>query len=110
MAFDAALADRVRVVLARRRGLAERKMFGGIAFLAGGHMFCGVNGEDLVVRVGADGWADALARRHVRPMDFTGKPLTGFVYVAPAGVRHAAALKAWVDRGLAFARTLPPKG
>ena len=51
----------------------------------------------------------ALARRHVRPMDFTGKPLTGYVYVAPAGVRTAASLKAWVDRGLEFARTLPPK-
>jgi hypothetical protein len=109
MAFNERLADRVRVALARRRGLTEKRMFGGIAFLAGGHMFCGVNGEDLVVRVGPDAWGDALARRHVRPMDFTGRPLTGYVYVAPPGVRTAASLKAWVERGLAFARTLPPK-
>ena len=109
MAFSEKLADRVRATVARRRGLTEKKMFGGMAFLAGGHMFCGVNGEDLVVRVGPAAWGDALARRHVRPMDFTGKPLTGYVYVAPAGVRTAASLKAWVDRGLEFARTLPPK-
>ena len=110
MAFNERLADRVRVALARRRGVGEKKMFGGVAFLAGGHMFCGVNQDDLVVRVGPKGWAEALARRHVRPIDFTGKPLTGYVYVAPAGARTAAQLKAWVDRGLQFARTLPPEG
>jgi hypothetical protein len=109
MAFDERLADRVRTVLARRRGLTEKKMFGGIAFLACGHMFCGVSGEDLMVRVGPRAWGEALARRHARPMDFTGKPLTGYVYVAPAGTRTAALLKPWVDRGLAFVRTLPPK-
>lgn len=110
MAFDEKLASRVRAALGRRRGLDEKKMFGGIAFLAGGHMFCGVIGEDLVVRVGKEAWGDALARRHARPMDFTGKPLTGYVYVAPPGVRTAASLRAWVNRGLGFARTLPPKG
>jgi hypothetical protein len=110
MAFDEKLASRVRTVLARRRELVEKKMFGGLAFLTGGHMFCGVIGEDLVVRVGPKAWADALARRHTRPMDFTGKPLTGYVYVAPPGLRTASSLKAWVERGLAFARTLPPKG
>jgi len=110
MAFDEKLAGRVRKALARRRGLTEKKMFGGIAFLAGGHMFCGVNGEDLVVRVGPAARGDALKRRHVRPMDFTGKPLTGYVYVAPPGMRTGASLKSWVDRGLAFARSLPPKG
>jgi hypothetical protein len=109
MAFDETLAGRVREVLGRRRGLAEKKMFGGIAFLAGGHMFCGVIGEDLVVRVGPEAWADALARRHARPMDFTGTPLKGYVYVAPPGVRTAASLEGWVERGLAFARTLPRK-
>jgi len=109
MAYDERLADRVRTVLSRRRGLTEKKMFGGIAFLANGHMFCGVSGEDLMVRVGPKTWGEALARRHARLMDFTGKPLTGYVYVAPAGTRTAASLKPWVDRGLAFVRTLPPK-
>jgi hypothetical protein len=110
MAFDEKLADRLRTALARRRNVTEKKMFGGLAFLAAGRMFCGVIGEDLVVRVGPDGWAGALARRHVGPMDFTGKPLTGYVYVAPPGVRTSASLKAWVDRGLGFVRTLPPRG
>lgn len=110
MAFDEKLAERVRAALARRRGVSEKKMFGGVAFLADGHMFCGVNQADLVVRVGPEAWAKALARRHARPMDFTGKPLSGYVYVAPPGVRTAASLKAWVERGLEFARTLPPKG
>ena len=110
MAYDEKLADRVRTALARRRGLDERRMFGGVAFLADGHMFCGVNGEDLVVRVGPEAWGDALKGRHVRPMDFTGRPLKGYVYVGPGGTRTAAALEKWVDRGLAFARTLPSKG
>jgi hypothetical protein len=109
MAFDERLADRVREALCRRRGLTEKKMFGGIAFLAGGHMFCGVIGEDLMVRVGPKAWGEALARRHVRLMDFTGRPLTGYVYVGPAGTRTAASLRSWVDRGLAFVRTLPRK-
>lgn len=109
MAFDEKLADRVRAVLAKRRGIAERRMFGGIAFLVRGHMACGVTGRDLMVRVGPDAYDDALARPHARPMDFTGRPMRGLVYVAPAGVRSAPALRAWVDRGVAFTRSLPEK-
>ena len=109
MAFDERLAGRVRETLSRRRGVTEKRMFGGIAFLAGGHMFCGVSGEDLMVRVGPKAWAEALGRRHARPMDFTGKPLKGYVYVAPRGPAPRPSLKSWVDQGLAFARTLPPK-
>ncbi len=109
MAFSELLADRVRAALARRRGVSEKKMFGGVAFLANGHMFCGVNRDDVVVRVGPDAWAKALSRKHARPMDFTGRPLSGYVYVAPPGVRTAASLKTWVDQGLRFARTLPPR-
>jgi len=109
MAFDERLAGRIREALARRRGVSERKMFGGLAFLTEGRMFCGVIGQDLVVRVGPDAWGRALARRHVQPMDFTGKPLTGYVYVAPAGVRTSAALRSWVEEGLRFARTLPQR-
>jgi TfoX/Sxy family transcriptional regulator of competence genes len=109
MAFNELLANRIRVALARRRGVSEKKMFGGVAFLANGHMFCGVNRDDVVVRVGPDAWAKALSRKHARPMDFTGRPLSGYVYVAPPGVRTAASLKTWVDQGLRFARTLPPR-
>lgn len=109
MAFDEPLAERIRTTLSRRRGVTEKKMFGGVAFLVNGHMFCGVNREDLVVRVGPDAWARALSKKHARPMDFTGRPLSGYVYVAPPGVRTATSLKAWLEQGLRFARTLPPR-
>ena len=109
MAFDEPLAERIRATLSRRRGVTEKEMFGGVAFLVNGHMFCGVNKDDLVVRVGPDAWARALSKKHARPMDFTGRPLSGYVYVAPPGVRTSASLKAWLDQGLRFARTLPPR-
>lgn len=110
MAFDEKLAGRVRAVLAARPSVSERRMFGGLAFLLQGRMFCGVIGADLVVRVGPEAWGKALARRHVRPMDFTGRPLTGYVYVAPPGLRAAASLRSWVEQGLRFSRTLAATG
>ena len=74
MAYNGELADRIRGSLAGRSGVAERKMFGGIAFMVDGHMCCGVTGDLLMIRVGADGFDDALAQPHSRPMDFTGRP------------------------------------
>ena len=109
MAYDEKLAERIRLLLLKRRDVSERKMFGGIAFLAEGHMFSGVVGSELMVRVGADGYAAALARPHVREMDFTGRPLRGMVYVEPAGIRTARQLEAWLTRGLDFVRGLPAK-
>lgn len=85
-------------------------MFGGLAFLVNGHMCCGVTAGDLMVRVGSDLHERALKRPHARPMDFTGRPLRGFVYVAREGCRTAAQLKGWVKLGLDFALSLPPKG
>ncbi len=108
MAFDEHLADRVRDALAGEDGVTERKMFGGLAFMVDGHMACDIVGDDLMLRLGAEGAEDALERDHVRPMDFTGRPMTGMVYVAPAGLRGAA-LRPWVGRAVAFARSLPPK-
>src|SRR5829696_9203209 len=107
MGYDEALAERLRVMLAPRGGVSERKMFGGVAFLLEGKMFCGITGADLMVRVGPEGYEAALGRRHARPMDFTGRPLTGFVYVAPAGYRGAA-LGRWVEEAAVFVATLPP--
>jgi hypothetical protein len=109
MAFDEQLANRIRQVMSGREEFEERRMFGGIAFMVRGYMCCGLAGADLMVRVGPEAYPAALAAAHARPMDFTGRPLTGYVYVAPAGVKTAKALGAWVDRGLVFVRSLPPK-
>src|SRR5688572_30036021 len=107
MGYDERLVERLRALLVTRRGVSEKKMFGGVAFLLDGKMFVGVNDADLMVRVGPDAHARALARAHVRPMDFTGRPLTGYVYVAGPGYRGAA-LARWVDEAAGFVATLPP--
>jgi len=98
MAYDEALAQRIRGLL-NGPTVEERKMFGGLAFLAGGRMCCGVQGTDLMVRVPKEEEAVALRQPHVRQMDFTGRPLKGFVYVSAAGTKSAAALRRWVDLG-----------
>jgi hypothetical protein len=108
VAFDENLAERVRDAMGVEPGLTERKMFGGIAFMLEGHMFCGIVGDDLMLRLGAEGADAALERPHVRPMDFTGRPMTGMVFVAPEGLRGAA-LGRWIDQATAFVRTLPRK-
>ena len=102
MSYDEKLAMRIRVVLSERDDVVEKKMFGGLCFLVHGAMCCGLTKSDLMVRVGPKGYEEALAQRHARPMDFTGRPLKGMVYVAPEGLRSAAALARWVERGLAF--------
>jgi hypothetical protein len=84
-------------------------MFGGLAFLVGGHMCCGVVGDRLMVRVGPDAYEEALGRPHARKMDFTGRPMRGLVYVEPRGFASEDALAGWIARGLAFVETLPPK-
>jgi hypothetical protein len=108
VAYDEDLADCIRDALAGR-DVREQKMFGGLAFMIGGHMTVGVVDDELMARVGPDGEDDALAQPHVRAMDFTGRPMTGFVFVAAPGVATDAAVAAWVDRCLAFTETLPPK-
>ena len=108
MAYDERLADRVRDVLEGDPGVSERKMFGGIAFMVDGHMACGIAGDELMLRLGPEGAEAALRRPHVRPMDFTGRPMKGMVFVAPKGLRGAA-LRRWVEAAAAFARTLPPR-
>lgn len=108
MAYDERLADRVRHVLEGGPGISERKMFGGIAFMVDGHMACGIAGDELMLRLGPEGAEAALRRPGVRPMDFTGRPMKGMVFVAPQGLRGAA-LRRWVEAAAAFARTLPPK-
>ncbi len=109
MSYDEGLAERIRDVLAFREDITEKKMFGGIAFLLGGNMCVGVVNDVLMVRVGAEACDAALNEPHVRPMDFTGRPLKGFVYVDPDGIDDDEALQAWIERGVAFAASLPMK-
>jgi len=109
MAYDEALAARVRARLAGRRGLSERRMFGGLCFLVNGHMCAGIVGATLMLRVGPERYAEALARPHAREMDFTGRPLTGMVYVDPPGIAGDAALGRWLELALAFVRSQPAK-
>ena len=108
MAYDEKLADRVRDAVEHRDGVTERKMFGGLAFMLAGHMFCGLVGDELMLRLGAEGADAALEKPNVRPMDFTGRPMSGMVFVAQAGLRGPA-LRRWLDAAAAFVATLPPK-
>jgi TfoX/Sxy family transcriptional regulator of competence genes len=108
VAYDEGLAERTRAVLAAG-DVDERKMFGGLAFMVAGNMCCGIVGDDLMVRVGPEGYAAALAEPHAREMDFTGRAMRGMVYVDASGVADDDALESWVQRGLEYARSLPPK-
>lgn len=99
MAYDTELAERVRAALHRATAKTAPHR----------RMCCGVAGADLVIRVGPARYRAALAEPHARPMDFTGRPLEDFVYVAPAGCRRPADLAKWVRRGVSFVGTLPPK-
>lgn len=109
MAYSEDLAWRIREQLAGTSGLSEKKMFGGVGFMVHGNMACGVNGDDLIVRLGAQAYDEALARPFTRPFDMTGRPMAGWVMVGPAGVASGEALAAWVQQALAFARSLPAK-
>jgi TfoX/Sxy family transcriptional regulator of competence genes len=109
MAYDEGLAERIREVLDSQDGVTEKKMFGGLAFMVRGHMCCGVSGDDLMLRVGPEQYDDALMQPHARAMDFTGRPMKGFVYVGPEGLASDEQLEAWLGRGLRFVQSLPPK-
>jgi TfoX/Sxy family transcriptional regulator of competence genes len=109
MAYDEALADRIRELLSARAEVSERKMFGGVAFMVDGNMACGVLGEDLIVRLGEEEAEKALGEDGVRPFDFTGRPMKTTVYVSPERTSDQAGLAEWVEAGADFAAALPPK-
>jgi hypothetical protein len=109
MAYDPILNERMRALLAHTPGLAEKKMFGGVGFMINGNMACGVIGNDLIVRVGPQSYAQALAQPHVKVFAFTGKPMQGWVMVEPPGVASEHDLQAWIEQGTSFAACLPPK-
>lgn len=109
MAYDEQLASRIRGVLVDRTDVVEKKMFGGLTFMVRGHMACGVHKDTLMVRLGEDEARKALAERHVREMDLTGRPMRGFLFVEPDGVRTGPDVERWVRRAVAFNETQPPK-
>jgi len=109
MAYDEGLAERIRGVLADRQDVSEKKMFGGLAFMVRGHMSVGIVKDDLMVRVGPEAYENLVGERYARRMDFTGRPMKGFVYVASAGVETDADLERWVEHGVRYAVSLPAK-
>jgi TfoX/Sxy family transcriptional regulator of competence genes len=106
MPYDEQLAARIRRILHKRKGVTEKKMFGGLSFLLDGKMCCGVLQNDLVVRIQPDHYAAALQQSHVRPMDFTGRPLKGFIFVSPEGCRTEKGLSRWIDHGVEFVSSI----
>ena len=109
MAYDQEAAQRVRELISKQPGYVEKKMFGGIGFMLHGNMACGINKDDLIVRVGLDNYSNAVIRPHARPFDITGRPMTGWVAVAPSALARDATLKAWVVESVSFALSLPKK-
>jgi TfoX/Sxy family transcriptional regulator of competence genes len=109
MAFDEALAGRIRQRLARRKGITAKKMFGGIIFLLKGNMLVGVWKDSLIGRLGPEQTADALKEPFVKEFDITGRPMKGWVLIQPGGVRDDEQLKDWIGRAMKFVRQLPAK-
>jgi TfoX-like protein len=109
MAYDEKLADRIRAKLKGTRGLTEKKMFGGVGFMVNGNLACGVNKEDMIVRLSDHDSEAALKRASVRVFDMTGRPMKGWIVVGAEGVATDKTLQGWIDKSLAFAKTLPPK-
>ena len=109
MVYDKDLAQRVRDEMIDLPGFVEKRMFGGVGFMVRGNMACGVNGADLIVRVGPERYENALAIPHTRPFDFTGRPMKGWVMVSPEGYEADSELESWLQQGVDFARSLPAK-
>ena len=109
MAYDEILTERVRDIVHGRAGVGLKEMFGGMCFLVDGKMFIGIVKNELMVRVGKDRHDEALAKPHARTMDFTGRPMLGYVFVKPAGLTSARALAGWVDWAYDHVKALPAK-
>jgi hypothetical protein len=108
MAFDEVLAARIRKSVGALKGIKERKMFGGIAFLIRGNMLVGVHKDELIVRIDPNATDEALTDKHARIFDITGRPMRGWILVDRGGVAGAK-LRKWIQRASAFVRTLPAK-
>ena len=109
MAFDESLANRIRNLLAGKKNVVEKKMFGGIGFLLNGNMMVGIWRESLVVRLGPNEGRKAILEPFVREFDITGRAMTGWAMVEPAGIADESDLNFWIERSLKFVKTLPKK-
>jgi TfoX/Sxy family transcriptional regulator of competence genes len=109
MPYDENLAARLRLLLQTHPRIEEKKMFGGVAFLIGGNMCCGIHRDNLIVRVGPERYEGSMALPNAGPMDITGRPMKGWVMVDPEGISTDDALRQWVEKGIAFAASLPDK-
>jgi hypothetical protein len=109
MPYDESLASRIRKMVARRKNVTEKKMFGGVGFLLNGNMCVGVWKESLIVRVGPDRYEEALTQRFVKKFDITGRAMKGWIMVDPGGVETDKDLKDWVQVAVKFVGSLPPK-
>jgi TfoX/Sxy family transcriptional regulator of competence genes len=109
MTYNEDLAKRMREILKTKSNLVEKKMFGGIGFLVNGNMACGVNKQDLVLRLSDNDFEKALKQPNVRIFNMSGRPMKGWVMISTEGYRSDRSLLAWVEKGMAFAQSLPPK-
>lgn len=109
MPYDEGLAERIRGILGDRHDVSEKEMFGGIAFMIRGNMSVGIVKDDLMVRVGPEVHEELARQPHARPMDFTGRPMKGFLYIASSGLEADEDLERWVGYGLKHALSLPAK-
>ena len=109
MAYDEGLAQRIRESLDQVPDLVEKKMFGGVAFMVQGNMACGVHKDMLMVRVGPERYEETILMPHTRPFDMTGRPMKGWLLVEAGGMENETDLKDWLNQGIDFALTLPPK-
>lgn len=109
MSYDEGLFQRISMLLKGTKGVEPKKMFGGICFMHKGNMLCGIDGQRLMVRVGPDQYNHTLSLKHASVMDITGKPMKGFIFVSGEGYKTNKGLSKWLDLGLNFTATLPPK-
>ena len=111
MAYDEALANRVRELMAAKAAITEKRMFGGLAFLVNGKMAVAASGQDgLMVRVAPGETESLLSKPHARPFEMRGRSMQGWLRIDSEGVRTKRQLEPWVNRGVAYARSLPADG
>jgi hypothetical protein len=109
MAYDEKFAARIQKALGPRKGLVAKQMFGGIAFLLNGNMCVGIHKDELIVRLDPGATAAALSKPHTRVFDLTGRPMKGWILVAPKGIATDARLAKWIAIAVTYAGALPAK-